>query len=222
MYIVLCCLNVLTFWCLLPGSSGCAVAPPTAGHPQCQRWKRQRSRGGGRFRAWAGCPTAESLRSAYLVGQRINRVIKKWRNYAIFCAQNKYRCFKLTCVTAEFCISCGGEPLTGPQVKTQSDNLYWSRELGTDHFGPAVNIITSDDNTPSDSLTLLFPVGFNLTTLPLAGIIKPHAVSVHLLLSDEFIISGVRDPLPEVCTMCSDPFHFYHSFVTLTLFNDDN
>lgn len=56
----------LTFWCPLPGSSGCAVAPPTAGLPQCRRWKRQKSRGEGHFPAWAGCPTAVSPRSACL------------------------------------------------------------------------------------------------------------------------------------------------------------
>lgn len=58
----------LTFWCPLPGSSGCAVAPTIAGRPQCQKWKTQRSRGEGRFRAWAGCPAAASPRSAYLHG----------------------------------------------------------------------------------------------------------------------------------------------------------
>lgn len=171
--------------------------------PKMKKTKKQRRR---TFPSMGRVSNSSVTKIRIPSGTKNKRGYQKWRNYTIFCAQNKYRCFELTYVTAEFCISCIGEPLTGPQVKTQSDNLYWSRELGTNHFGPTVNIITSDDNTPSDSLTLLFPVGFNLTTPPLAGIIKPHAVSVHLLLSDEFIISGVRDPLPEVGTMCSDPF----------------
>lgn len=43
------------------------------------------------------------------------------------------------------------------------DNLYWSYELGTHNFIPLANIITSDDNTESDSLTLFHPLGFELT-----------------------------------------------------------
>lgn len=186
--------------------------------PKMKKTKKQRRR---TFPSMGRVSNSKVTKIRIPGGTKNKRGGQKWRHNTIF-RIFKYRCFELTCVTVEFCISCTGEPLTGPQVKTQSDNLYWSRELGTNHFGPTVNIITSGDNTPSDSLTLLFPAGFNLTTPPVAGIIKPHAVSVHLLLSDVFIISGVRDPLPEVCTMCSDPFHFYRSLATLTLFNDDN
>lgn len=175
--------------------------------PKMKKTKKQRRR---TFPSMGRVSNSRVTKIRIPSGAKNKQGYQKWLNFTIFCAQNKSRCFKLTCVTIEFCISCIGQPLTGPQVKTQSDNLYWSRELGTDHFGPTVNIITSDDNTPSDSFTLLFPVGFNLTTPPLAGIIKPRAVS------------GVRDRLPEVCTMCSDPFRFCRSLVTPTLLNDDN
>ena len=37
---------------------------------RCQIWRRQRSRGGARCRAWAGCPTAASPRSSCLFGRR--------------------------------------------------------------------------------------------------------------------------------------------------------
>lgn len=72
---------------------------------------------------------------------------------------------------------------TRPRVKTQFDNLYWSRGLAGDRFVPMADVITSGDKTPSDSLTLSFPTGFNPCNLPTASIIRARAVSVRPLLS---------------------------------------
>lgn len=183
------CSIMLTFWCLLPRNSGCGVAPPTAGHPQCQRWKRQRSRGGGRFPAWAGCPTEGSPESAYLVGEKKKRFQQKKWNMSYVQMFQAHAC----------------DSWTRPRVKTQFDNLYWSRGLAGDRFVPMADLITSGDKTPSDSLTLSFPTGFNPCNLPTASIIRARAVSVRPLLSGWAILSSSESEIQSLrsapCTL---------------------
>ena len=65
-----------------PCSSGCAgrsrwcnisawAVRPTAAHRWCRRWRRRRSRGGGRCPAWAECRAATSPGSSYLAWQSV-------------------------------------------------------------------------------------------------------------------------------------------------------
>lgn len=134
----------LTFLYPPPRSSGCAEAPPTAGLPRCRRWKRQRSRGGGRFPTWAACPTAESPGSAYLsVGRRdgIHRICTRSDQCS---PPGFYLILKQQFISAHFGYRATGHPpliqwAWNPQQPASSQYKY--------------------KNTGSDSLTVFSPWG---------------------------------------------------------------
>lgn len=79
--------------------------------PKMKKTKKQRRR---TFPSMGRVSNSRVTKIRIPSGAKNKKGHQKWWNYTIFCAQNKYRCFKLTYVTVEFCISCIGEPLTGP------------------------------------------------------------------------------------------------------------
>lgn len=170
-------LNLLTFWCLLPRSSGCGAAPPTAGRPQCQRWKRRRSRGGGRFPALAGCPTEGSRESAYLVGRKETASAKIEIRVYIYI----YKYIWMTRAVASS--SCLRRLNWTSGYNTISRPLSIPRTR-RNRFAPAADVITSGDETPGDSLTSSLPTGSEAPqTPPTASVVRAGAVSVCPLLS---------------------------------------
>ena len=59
-----------------------SVIQPTSEPPWCRRWRRRRSRGGGRSPAWEECPGATSPGSSYLVSCWLpSEVWGPWRSW---------------------------------------------------------------------------------------------------------------------------------------------
>lgn len=154
--------KLLTFWCPLPGSSGCAAAPPTAGLPQCQKWKRQRSRGEGHFRAWAGCPIAVSPRSAYLQSGTKKKVMKVTGIF-IFTTLRHKDIDEATTHIRQWGFACGTAASLLQILRLSTLTTF----LDLVNLEPATSSLQPIKlqmiNTQSDSLTLFYPVGFKLT-----------------------------------------------------------
>lgn len=87
-----------------------------------------------------------------------------------------------------------------PLVTIHPDNLYWSCELGTYNFIPTANVITSDDNTQSDSLTLFHPVGFKLTASPWP-VLSNHMHSASISSCQMCLASGIQSLRSARCVL---------------------
>lgn len=66
----------LTVWSSPRGSSGFSAAPPTAALLWCRRWRRRKSRGEGRYPAWAACRAAGS--PGYACLERDRQILMWW------------------------------------------------------------------------------------------------------------------------------------------------